>query len=879
MSNLNYKTSIVGCILFALFNLLCISSYAQDLTRKLISSNDYSLWGNLRTQAFSNDGEWVSYVISYGHSDTLYVKNTRTLNTHKFPESLVGKFIGSGKFACIDKNAKLTVTTLKTGKRWQIDNVLNFQGRQGLKFITLAVTKKDNQKILMVLDESGKELTLLQNIGEYHLSNMGNNILYSAVINDRFSVGILDLQNYKKRTLIVSDKLSAKKFTWSSDGKSVAFMSKGSNKSDDEIELHHFQLSNGRHSVMREKDHVMPIGSSFVYDNNSLKISINTAGNKLFFGLYPRAEKASVLPKNVEIWDASDKLLYPMRSAIALNNVKQSQLAVWNISTSRVYLLGKGSSDFVKLIDNEKYALTSESISRFSKVYPARNYYLTDTENGKTQLVLDSLSGNSYGVSPSPNGNYIAYFKEGNWWVYNTKLGQHINCTKNQTAIWDNSQMDPNNTREILGKAGWSKDGRFLVYDMTDLWAIDPISTKTSRITKGKEVGLKFRIADTHPQGEDFNYSDSREIDLNQELIFSCRDLNKNDQWFTLRGFDGKMNAISARNRFVERLFTSENSAVVIYEEQAFDLPPSIVLKNIKSGKERLITQSNSHHFNYAWGKAEVISYKVGDTILKAAVFYPPNYNKEVKYPTITYVYENLSQEAYKYINPSNSSSIGFNIANLVSKGYILLLPDIIYKEKSPGKYVVMCVSAAVEKLIATGRADPNKIGIYGHSFGGYETNLLLTRTKLFAVGATGGAISDPITGYLNYQNTAGIMEYWRYEDQQIRIDTPLYEDKLRYLENSPLWMADKITTPLFSWAGKNDPVVNSHQSMLLYSALRRLKRDHIMVLYPNEGHTLFNPANQADLTQKVESWFGYYLKNEKPENWMSNGMRDKKTN
>ena len=79
---------------------------------------------------------------------------------------------------------------------------------------------------------------------------------------------------------------------------------------------------------------------------------------------------------------------------------------------------------------------------------------------------------------------------------------------------------------------------------------------------------------------------------------------------------------------------------------------------------------------------------------------------------------------------------------------------------------------------------------------------------------------------------------------------------------------ANKISTPLLSWAGKQDIVVRSVQSQLFYAALRRLKKDHIMLLYPGEGHSLYIPENQADLTRRVESWFGYYLKDE-PASWI----------
>jgi dipeptidyl aminopeptidase/acylaminoacyl peptidase len=155
-----------------------------------------------------------------------------------------------------------------------------------------------------------------------------------------------------------------------------------------------------------------------------------------------------------------------------------------------------------------------------------------------------------------------------------------------------------------------------------------------------------------------------------------------------------------------------------------------------------------------------------------------------------------------------------------------------------------------------------------GHSFGGYETNYILTRTDIFAAAVSGASIADPISSYLSYSPSTGLMDYWRYEDHQFRIGKPLYEDTAKYLSNSPVLHAANISTPLLTWAGKDDPIVRPAQSLQMYAALRRLGRRHVMLLYPGEGHTLNNKENQADLTTRIQDWFNHFLKDE-PAQWI----------
>ena len=268
--------------------------------------------------------------------------------------------------------------------------------------------------------------------------------------------------------------------------------------------------------------------------------------------------------------------------------------------------------------------------------------------------------------------------------------------------------------------------------------------------------------------------------------------------------------------------------------------------------------------------KNEMIQYtNRNNDLLNGILYYPMGYEKGVKYPLVVFIYESWPRYRHQFIAPSLYNGIGFNISNFVLQGYAVLLPDIVYEKGKTGKSALDCVSAAVKKIIALGVADEKKIGLVGQSFGGYETNYIITQTDLFATAVSGAAVFDVVQHYFTLNREHNTMDGWRYENQQYRIGSSFFENQSLYDENSPLKHANSINIPVLSWSGKLDINVSSQQAETFYAAMRRLKKEHVMLVYENEGHIFENPENQADLTLKTEAWLAHYLKDAPKELWM----------
>ncbi|EJG02038.1 peptidase S9 prolyl oligopeptidase [Flavobacterium sp. F52] len=124
-----------------------------------------------------------------------------------------------------------------------------------------------------------------------------------------------------------------------------------------------------------------------------------------------------------------------------------------------------------------------------------------------------------------------------------------------------------------------------------------------------------------------------------------------------------------------------------------------------------------------------------------------------------------------------------------------------------------------------------------------------------------GAGISNAISSYLTVNRNSLKADYWRYEYGQSRIGKSLFEDKQSYLDSSPVLNADKIETPLLIWTGGKDEQVKPDQSFSMYLALRRLKKQSSLLVYPDEGHAFVTPEANKDLTQRIQQWFDCFLK------------------
>src|SRR5436190_19382322 len=237
----------------------------------------------------------------------------------------------------------------------------------------------------------------------------------------------------------------------------------------------------------------------------------------------------------------------------------------------------------------------------------------------------------------------------------------------------------------------------------------------------------------------------------------------------------------------------------------------------------------------------------------------------------IVYLYERLSDDVHRYVVPDERSP--YNAAAFTSLGYFVLQPDILFRPREPGLSVADCVGAAVKRVTQMGLIDPRKVGVVGHSWGGFDTTFLATHTDLFTAAVAGAPITDLVSNYGNHHWSSGIAETDHIETGQQRMVVPVYEDLEAYIRNSAIFGIPTMTTPLLLEAGDADGTVFYHQSVELYNIARRAKKEVVMLVYNGEEHGLRVKKNQIDYHRRILAWFDHYLKGAPAETWITQGV------
>jgi dipeptidyl aminopeptidase/acylaminoacyl peptidase len=297
----------------------------------------------------------------------------------------------------------------------------------------------------------------------------------------------------------------------------------------------------------------------------------------------------------------------------------------------------------------------------------------------------------------------------------------------------------------------------------------------------------------------------------------------------------------------------SHDGSTVVYTMSDGDRPAELFVADASFGNRRKLTDLNPWIATKALPKSELVSYRDADgKVLYGVLRYPVNYQKGQKYPTVFEIYETFFDN-------------GFNgrAAFLANHGYAVFHPSVNLVVGRPGESWAKGVTAAANKLIDMGIADPDRLGVHGTSYGGYATVLLLTETDRFKAAINISGKVNMVSFYTDSPRL-GVRNTHAPEKSQDRIGGTLWEYPERYLDHSAIMRADRIKTPLLNITGDQDPNVPASQSREIYYALRRLGRDVEWVRYVDGGHRPPNSVRESiDFENRILAWYDKYLKSD----------------
>jgi dipeptidyl aminopeptidase/acylaminoacyl peptidase len=866
-TNISNKNPILWLVSFC-FLLISSLINGQIKQKRQLTADNYDRWSTLWPKKISDKGEWASYALQYEqHQDTLFVKQTEGNVKYVFPNGHDGIFNKEEWFACQMRDTLALQNLIKDTIQYT-PNVSSFTFTSNGKFLLLFFNDSQDKKRIVIKNMQGQIVESIPNISSWKIDSSGNSIVYCTNLDKQYSVGMIHFgKQIIKESIIYDNAVGFQNLVWR--GNIVAFTQKGTLTT----KLFCYNTRNKKLlSYNPEGRENFPLDMRISDAYGSLTLSDD--GQRVFFLLKENNTVTKKSETAVQIWNTEDKQLYENRKNYGFSSLRD-KLAVWWPQNNRILQITSKELPSAMLNGDYKYALTFDPLGYEpqSKFNSERDIYITDLSTGKRKLLLEKHSGDILTLIMSPNGKYISYPKGGNWWIYDISKESHTNITGKMGVHFFREDNNTPGEAQMYGNPGWTENDKAIyLYDQFDIWEISPDGTSNVRLTHGREKKLRFRINPLPPEQQFsesfFDFATSR-FNSNDTLVLEAYDKHTETSGYYLWNRKNGESPLVQTGMKTTHFIKAARSEAFVYLEQNYQQAPRLVFQSNYKNKQKELVQSNQQQENFYWGKSELVSYMVDGKRLLGALFYPAEYQKRKQYPMIVQIYERQSHYVNNYVNPSVYEQGGFNITNFTTQGYFVLLPDIAYQFGDTGASATACVIAATDEMIKRGFADPSKLGLIGHSFGGYETDFIITQTDKFATAVSGAAWTDLVSTYFYIGESYLKPEFWRFEDHQLRIGKSLFEDPSSYIKNSPILQAANVRTPLLAWVGAKDRTIDSYQSIEFYLALRKLKKRHTLLIYPSEDHALLEENNQKDLTMRIKEWFDYYLKNKKRETWM----------
>ena len=570
---------------------------------------------------------------------------------------------------------------------------------------------------------------------------------------------------------------------------------------------------------------------------------------------------------DVDVWHWKDTTVMSAQKLSVAADRRRNLPAVWHLSANKLVVVGRSFDENVSMIRGTTRALVSEFTPYLMERSIGRglaDIYVADLTTGERTLLKKGVGG---GVSTSTGGKYAIYADNGQYFTIDLASKAVANITANARTSFADTESDSTSPQKTMfGTGGWTKDdAAVILYDKFDVWKVSPTGAGGTKFSSGGDDQTRVRLFNLGGQpGEP--------VDLNGAYVSLFGTTSKKSGY-------GRLGSGTTRlvwlDKSVGGLAKAEKADVFTYSVQDTDDSPDLFVGGPDLAGAKQITNTNAFLSKYAWTRAELVDYTITrgkqKIPLQGILQYPANYEPGKKYPMVVYLYEKLSDGLHRFTNPSERDY--YNGTALTQNGYFFFQPDIVFAPGEPGVSVAECVTAAVNKVVSMGAVDGTKVGVMGHSWGGFDAMFLATHTKIFAAAVSGAGISDLISNYGNGHWSSGIAETDHIETGQQRMVVPLYDDLDRYVRNSAVFGISTMTTPLLLEAGDSDGTVFWHQSVELYNIARRAKKNVVMLVYNGEDHGLRVKKNQIDYQHRIHAWFDYYLKGAPAPAWITEGV------
>ena len=872
---------------------------AQDAgARRPLTIGDYAEWRTISGSTLSDDGRWAAWTYERVRGDdTLHVRALDEAMAHVVPSGSDPRFSEDGAwvayfvsppFAEAEKLRRedeavprqAGLMELSTGSTRTWDDVSSFEFSAGSSHLLVRKRRADadaeaehegSDLILRNLREGFEEL--IGSVREAGFNEPGTHLGYTVDAEHRDGNGLylVDLDTGARRALDNAKALYAR-MTWSEAGDALAAL-RGEKPEEERERVNTLVAFTGIGAIEPARFELGPGGAGLeegrVLSERSA-LQWNEDASMLFVGTRPQADELEDWPEealplaDVNIWHWADDRIQSVQQRQAARDADRTYTAAVHLAEGTLVQLADEGMRTVEVTADGRWAVGRDDRAYVSDWKPAvADYYHVDTRTGQRTPILQA---HLRALGLSPDGEHYLYWREGHVWDYRLQERRHVNLTEGSPADFTDHQYDRFGEKPPHGMAGWSADGEsVLLYDRYDLWRqpLDggPATSLTQRLGSAREIRLRYVASD--PEEED--------IDLEGPLLLSAYgEWTKQEGFFRLSG--GELTELTWEDRRFGTPRKAENADRYLFTAQTFVDFPDLWVSGGDFADRRRVTVANPQQEEFRWGQRILFDYTNHDGVpLQGTLAIPDGYEPGQRLPMIVRFYEKYSQDLHLYPAPAYRHAPNF--AGYVSNGYLVMQPDVHFRIGSSHSDMLECVEAAVRKVIELGYADPEAVGLSGHSYSGGGGAYIATRSNMFAAVAHGAAPINLVSEFNQLFVGSGQNNH-RYDIYgQGRYATDPYDDFQLYWDQSPISGVETMDTPVLYLHGEDDPTVNWEQGLEWYNALRFLGKPIIWLSYPDEGHGLAKLENRIDFQHRLRDFFDHHLKGEPAPAWMTDGV------
>jgi dipeptidyl aminopeptidase/acylaminoacyl peptidase len=853
-------------------------SYAQKAP---LSINDLGKSHSVENAKISNDGKYVIYTYRQEEKRGVVIKSK---------EGTYEKWIGNAtthdalitensQFVIIKAKDSLYIVRISKNEVQAIAGISAYKVPEEGSDEWLAYQLKDKEKTLVVRNLITGNQSQYPFISEFEFSSNGNELLMKKEI-DKNNCSLQQLILNSNKLTTIWHGARADNFCMDNVSGRLAFIGVDSNNGFQNAVWYFSQEMDSAEELVnnRTKD----IQSELYICNDQVRFNKNAT--KLFFYLEP-----AILPKpkpryvSVDVWGYQDAKLQMQQ--LNESRSKEKTIYVFNLKTKKLTNLGSSNNEIISPEQTRGEYLLMQKRNAGDANESQWNYdsflslYLLNTDNGSEKLIRENMQSQSCFPSFSPDENFVVYFdsKARSFFSFEVATGIVRNLTGE--ISWPfNSFGGGRDVKEAysipFSKGVWLEDGkRILFYDQYDIWQVDPSGRqKPINITNGfgRRNKIVFRLLD-----EKNNLKNSTRV-----MVTAFNETDKQTGFYSIRiGKTENPHIIEmgttitfSPNIQTDQLrpIKAKYANVYLVSRKSFDSQLNYyVTSDFKSYKAISNVPSQSDSFN--WAKPELIEWQTFDGSQSQGILYKPsNFDSTKKYPIIFHYYESKSEKLNDFLSADLSYG-DINIPYFVSNGYLVFTPDIHFAIGKTGESIYNSVESAANYLAKFPFIDSTRMGIQGFSFGGYETYYLVTHSNRFAAAVAADGPNDLISFY-GSMCRYGYVTNWS-ENGQGRLGATPWEDISTYINNSPVFFADKVKTPLLMMHNKNDYYGIYQQGLEFFTAMRRLGKKAWMLQYDNGSHGLDFKQDMTDFTIRMTQFFDHYLKDSACPRWMLYGI------